>query len=132
MSVDGHVELSRDDFAEFVCTYTPTDMRTPEVYLEPLLAGWLYVGMGIESTAAGYDHFLQVVVSVIDAIMKGTLSLDYRGPELEPHKRRLIGLQDPGLGANVLSRMGYDQVIHQTIEARRSEELRVLLNRSAT
>lgn len=121
VAVDGHIELSRDDFARFVSTYTPTDLHDMEAYLEPLLAGWLYVGPGIESTAANYDHFLQVVVSITDAILKGSLSLDYRGPDMAPYRRRLIGLQDPNLGASVLSRMGYDQVVHQTLEGRRSE-----------
>ncbi|SCD48436.1 hypothetical protein GA0115240_110710 [Streptomyces sp. DvalAA-14] len=128
VAVDGHVELSRDDFADFVSRYAPTGALDWGVYLEPLLAGWLFAGLGIESTAAQYDHFLQVVVSIIDAILKSSLSLNYRGAELKPHERRMIGLQDPTLGANVLSRMGYDQVVHQTLEGRRSEELRSLLN----
>lgn len=121
--VDGHITKSRDSFATFVATYVPTDVHDRRVYLEPLLAGWLYAGPGIEDTAATYDHFLQVTIAIIDAILKGTLTLDYQGPDTTPYKRRMIGLQDPRLGANVLSRMGYDQVVHQTTEDRRSDEL---------
>lgn len=129
--VDGHIPPSSDCFQQFVSRWAPSDLHERKVYLEPLLAGWLYDGPGVESTAANYDHFLQVVMFIIDAILKGTLCLDYRGPDSPPYKRRMIGLQDPALGANVLSRMGFDQVVHQTLEGRRSEELRRLTQRSA-
>jgi hypothetical protein len=120
--IDGHIEQARDRFADFVRTYNPTDIHDQDVYLEPLLAGWLYEGNGIEATAASYDHFLQTVLAITDAILNGTLSLDYAGPDTPPYPGRLIGLQDPTLAANVLSRMGHDCCVHQTLEGRRSEE----------
>ncbi|MFC4033073.1 hypothetical protein ACFO3J_16490 [Streptomyces polygonati] len=56
-------------------------------------------------------------------MLKGMICLDYGGKATAPFPRRLVGLTDPKLGGNVLSRMGYDQLVHQTLEGRRSEEL---------
>ncbi|MFJ2953559.1 hypothetical protein [Streptomyces sp. NPDC087270] len=125
--IDCHIDQARDCFRDFVTTYAPTDVHTTDVYLEPLLAGWLHTGPGIESTAGAYDHFLQAVLDITDAILTGTLCLDYAGPDAPPYPRRLIGLQDPRAGANVLSRMGYDCLVHDTLEGRRAEDVRFVV-----
>lgn len=119
-----YVAMGCEDFQHFVTTWTPPEVVEDErVSLEELLAAWLYAGMGIESTAASYDHFLQVVLCILDGVLKGTVSLDYDGKETTPFPRRLVGLTSPKLIGNVLTRFGYDQLVHQTLEGRRSEEL---------
>ncbi|WP_328469565.1 hypothetical protein [Streptomyces sp. NBC_00448] len=126
LPIDGHIDQARDCFRDFVTNYAPTDVHTTGVYLEPLLAGWLYAGPGIESTAGLYDHFVQAVLAITDAIFAGTLSLDYAGPDAPPYPRQLIGLRDPNMGANVLSRMGHDLLVHQTLEGRHVEDVRAV------
>ncbi|MBD0736442.1 hypothetical protein [Streptomyces sp. CBMA29] len=121
MRVYSHVEMSCEEFQAFVSLWRPSETCAATVYLEPLLAGWLSGGSGIECTAANYDHFLQAVVLIIDAILSGRLSLDYHGPHAEPYRRFLAGLHDPNVGGNVLSRMGFDYIVRQTEKGRGSE-----------
>ncbi|MFF7194112.1 hypothetical protein ACFZAM_10435 [Streptomyces sp. NPDC008079] len=114
--------MSCEEFQAFVSLWRPSETCAPKVYLEPLLAGWLSEGSGIECTAANYDHFLQAVVLIIDAILSGRLSLDYRGPHAAPYARSLAGLHDPNVGGNVLSRMGFDYIVRQTAKDRCSKD----------
>ncbi|WNI14693.1 hypothetical protein [Actinacidiphila sp. ITFR-21] len=123
MEPDSSVTEARDSFQGFVTQHTDPDIDDSGVYLETLLAQWLYMGMGIEDTAADYDHFLQVVLAIADGVMQRTLSLDYSGPDTAPYRRYISGLVDPKRGNSVLTRIGYDQLVGQTQEGRRSEEL---------
>lgn len=78
--IDGHIAQARDDFAEFVATYTPPEGPASQIYLEPLLVAWLTYGNGIAATAGIYDHFLQTVMAITDAILTDTLSIPYTRP----------------------------------------------------
>jgi hypothetical protein len=125
-----HVTMACEDFRQFVTTWAVPEGADDElVFLEDLLAAWLDAGAGIESTAADYDHFLQVVMAIIDGVLTGVISLDRQGPDGRPYARWMIGLVPPRRNGSVLSRMGYDHVVHQTLEARRSEELTAELRR---
>jgi hypothetical protein len=116
---------SVQNFAHFAATFEPAETGSAGTCLEPLLAGWLAVGDGIDYTAANYDHFLQTTLHIIDAITSGILSLDYRGPDLPPRPRCLSGLTDPSPNSdNVLTRLGFDRMIYETLKLRRVERLR--------
>jgi hypothetical protein len=125
---DGHVQQARDSFGEFVTACAPLDVGERDVYLEPLLAAWLGDDSGIDLTAGLYDHFLQVVLAVTDAILTGALTLDYRGPDAPAHPRRLAGLQDPRAATSVLNRIGHDRFVQEVLEDRRVEDVRVVFN----
>ncbi|MFC4032123.1 hypothetical protein ACFO3J_11570 [Streptomyces polygonati] len=120
------------NFKRFVSGHTDPDIDDTTVYLETLLAEWLYIGMGIEATAANYDHFLQVVLAITDDVLQGTARLDYSGPEAARYRRSISGLVDPKRGDSVLTRFGYDRLVWQTQEGRRSDELRGLVARTLT
>jgi hypothetical protein len=118
-----YVAEARDSFQRFVSNHTDPDVDDCAVYLETLLAEWLYLGMGIEATAATYDHFLQVALAVVDGVMQGTLCLDYNGPAASPYRRRILGLVQPERDNSILTRFGYDQLVWQTQDGRRAEAL---------
>jgi hypothetical protein len=127
MELDSYVTEARDNFQRFVTQHTDPDIDDSSVHLETLLAEWLYIGRGIEATAASYDHFLQVVLAIADGVMQTTLRLDYSGPDAPPYRRYIPGLVDPKGVQSVLTRVGYDQLVWQTQEGRRSEELQQLV-----
>ncbi|MEW2544870.1 hypothetical protein AB0910_03670 [Streptomyces sp. NPDC047002] len=106
----------------------PGDTDDSVVHLDELLGPWLRTGHGTEATAANYDHFLQVVVCVVQDLLTGSASLDYLGGGKRRHTRRMAGLISPGDG-NILSRMGYDHLVHQTLEIQRTREPRAALRR---
>ncbi|WNI14704.1 hypothetical protein [Actinacidiphila sp. ITFR-21] len=64
-----------------------------------------------------------MVLAITDGVMQGTLSLDYSGPDTAPYRRYVLGLVDPKRGTSVLTRLGFDQLVWQRQEGRRSEEL---------
>lgn len=61
--------------------------------------------------------------------MRGTLCLDYTGPDA-PYRRHVPGLVDPKYEINVLTRIGYDRLVWQPLDGRRSEELEKLIARA--
>lgn len=109
MEVNSFVTEARDNFQRFVIQHTNPEADDSGVYLETLLAQWLYLGTGIEDTLASYDHFLQVVLAITDGVMQRTLSLDYSGPDVPPYRRYIPGLVDPKRGISVLTRIGYER-----------------------
>ena len=126
MAIDGHILQARDAFADFITTYAPPEGPTTDVFLEPLLAAWLTSGNGIDATAGLYDHFLQTAIAIIDATLTNTLPLDYAPEDVPQHPRHLIALEDPTSTTSVLSRLGHDRLVHETLETRRAEDLRTL------
>jgi hypothetical protein len=56
MERDSYVIEARDSFQRFAMAHTDPEIDDRGVYLETLVAAWLYVGSGIEDTAANYDH----------------------------------------------------------------------------
>ncbi|WNI14701.1 hypothetical protein [Actinacidiphila sp. ITFR-21] len=62
MELATHLTETRDNFQRLVSQHTDPETDDSGVYLETLLAQWLYLGSGIEDTAANYHHFLVAVV----------------------------------------------------------------------
>lgn len=132
MAIDGHILQARDAFADFITTYAPPEGPTTDVYLEPLLAAWLTTGNGIDATAGLYDHFLQTAMAIIDATLTNTLPLNYTPADAPHHPRHLTALHDPTSTTSVLSRLGHDRLVHETLETRRAEDLRTLFAAART